>query len=166
MSFALATLFLAPAVPSGEPDVKFSRWEMFDARLETVEIWAKSEWKDGKQLPTTAVMRRTITYRPELNLRGQTTLIVESAQCAAIVPALKALTKLPTPEIDVKGLPGDGRVIVVGADGAQYRLSTDAYFPNVFGKIELNFGAETPVAEWIDQSLRNFAPCWSAATSR
>ena len=38
MTIVFAMLILAPAVPSGEPVVRFSRWEMFDARFDTVEI--------------------------------------------------------------------------------------------------------------------------------
>lgn len=133
---------------------------MFDARLDTVEIWTKAVWKDGQRQPPTAIMRRTISYRPELNLKGKTTYLADSSGCPAVLAALGSLSVLPMPKISVPNLPKSDNAMTVGADGPQYRLSTEAYFPLEFGEVELTFGRETPVAEWVDKSLRDFATCW------
>lgn len=162
MSILLTALLLAPEIPDRDADIKFARWEMFDARLDTVEIWTKAGWKDGQQLPPTAIMRRTISYRPELNLKGETRYFADSAGCPAVLNALASLAVLPTPKIAVPNLPQSENAITGRADGAVFRLSTKAYFPLELGTVEMTFGTETPVANWIDQSFRALAPCWNA----
>jgi len=158
LSFLLAVL-ASPTVADRDPDIAFSKWETFDARLDTVEIWLEPVWKDGERLPPHYLLRRTISYRPELNLKGQTIFWANQASCVQGSDVITDLAKINMPSIHVPGVsPEEG--ITVRVDGATYRVVVPGQFPSEPGRVVLTFGTETPVANWVNASLLALAPCW------
>ena len=63
--FAIAALAIT-MVPERDPDILFSRSETFDPRLDTVEIWLEPNWVLGELSGPSYVLRRTVSYRPDL----------------------------------------------------------------------------------------------------
>ena len=156
--FAIAALAIT-MVPERDPDILFSRSETFDPRLDTVEIWLEPNWVLGELSGPSYVLRRTVSYRPDLTIAGQTALWATETNCPQALELLERLNKLEAPRIVVSQLTPD-HAITVRADGASYRLKTEGYYPAEPGKIDLTFGVSTPVAGWIDDSFRSLSGCW------
>lgn len=157
--------FLAAVVSSTaadrDPDILFAKWETFDARLDTVEIWVERNWKEGKRLPPHYLLRRTVSYRPELNKKAQTMFWADQTSCRPGLGVITDLAKMNMPTIAVPEVsPEDA--ITVRADGATYRLVLAGQYPNERGRVDLTFGADTPVSAWVDASFRALAGCWRA----
>jgi hypothetical protein len=158
ISFLLAAL-VSSTVTDRDPDILFAKWEAFDARLDTVEIWLEPNWKGGERLPPHYLLRRTISYRPELKLKGQTIFWADQASCVQGSGVITDLSKVNMPHISVPEVsPEEG--ITVRADGAAYRLVVPGQYPSEPGRVVLTFGTETPVANWVNASFRALAPCW------
>jgi hypothetical protein len=157
----LLAAFASSTVTDRDSDILFAKWETFDARLDTVEIWIERNWKDGKRLPPHYVLRRTISYRPELNRRGQTVLWADQASCQQGLEVITDLAKIKVPRVYVPEVSSDDGM-TVRADGAFYRLMVDGKYPNEPGRVTFTFGTSTPVANWIDTSFRALAPCWQS----
>lgn len=157
-SIAFAALAMAP-ITDRDPDILFSKSQTFDARLDTVEIWLEPNWILGELSAPSYVMRRTVSYRADLNLVGQTVFWASETDCPPGLAVLERLNKLQAPTILVPELTPD-YAITVRADGASYRLRTEGYYPTEPGKIDLTFGMDTPIANWIDDSFRSLSSCW------
>ena len=74
---------------------------------------------------------------------------------------INGLTKINMPPIYVPEISPEAGFIV-RADGAAYRLTVPAQYPDEPGEVTLSFGRETPVAIWIDESFRSLASCWQS----
>ena len=157
-SIVLAAIAIATGTDS-DPDITFAKWQTFDARRDTVEIWLRPKWQDGQRQLPDYLLRRTVSYRPDLKLSGHATYWASSSTCPQGRAVLDQLSKLPTPTITVPGV-SDEEAITVSADGASYRLVVAGHYPFEPGRIELTFGTKTPVASWIDQGFRSLATCW------
>jgi len=158
MSLLLAVLASA-TVTDRAPDILFSKWKTSDARIDTVEIWLEPNWKDGERLPPHYLLRRTISYRPELHLKGQSVFWTNEERCARGSGVITDLAKVNMPAVHVPEVsPEEG--ITVRADGATYRVEVPGRYPDEPGRVVLTFGIETPIASWIDASFRALGTCW------
>ena len=72
---------------------------------------------------------------------------------------LADLAKVEMPALHVPEVSPD-QATVVRADGAAYRLVAGGQYQGEAGRVALTFGTATPVAKWVDASLRALAPCW------
>jgi hypothetical protein len=158
ISFLFAAL-VASTATDRDPDILFAKWKTFDARLDTVEIWLEGNWKGGERLPPHYLLRRTISYRPELKLKGQTIFWADQASCVKGSDVITDLAKINMPPIYVPGVSPE-EATTVRADGAAYRLVVPGQYPSEPGRVALTFGTQTPVANWVDASFRALASCW------
>ncbi|WP_312166315.1 hypothetical protein [Phenylobacterium sp.] len=89
-----------------------------------------------------------------------------SRTCPALVPALSELETLPPPRIDVPGVGRTPPAAVPAVDGDSYLLWAQgarfvaAPYPV---QIELRGEGGSPMAAWVERSLRRLAACWGAA---
>jgi hypothetical protein len=143
-------------VPDRDPDIFFSKSQTSDARLVSVEVWFDSPFAPAY------LMRRTVSYRPDLKLPGQTVDWATEKSCPQALAVFKRIRDISMPQIIVSRIAPDDDATAthVRADGANYRLNVEAYYPLEAGKVDLHFGSGTPVASWIDESFYEFAPCW------
>lgn len=168
---SLATLSLVP-ISETDPDILFSKHQALGRDVDTVEIWLKGNWKDGERASPHYVLRRTVSYQPRLGLPAKwqaqkTVLWTSDATCPQTKRLLERLTKLQSPAIRIAELPSDDDyAITVRADGAVYRVVVPGYYPGEPGKVDVTFGVNTPIAGWIDESFRAFAPCWQSERPR
>lgn len=74
---------------------------------------------------------------------------------------------LEPPKIDVLGLGAQSRAIPA-ADGADYQLwSAWAHYQDTHtGSITMTSNIGSPMAEWVDRTLRALEPCWTEARER
>lgn len=163
----IALLSLLP-VSESEPDILFSKHQSLGGDIDTVEIWLKGTWKDGKQASPQYVLRRTVSYQPSLKLpakwQAQKTILWSSdATCPQALGLLQKLDNLQMPAVKIDALPSEeiyGNT--VRADGAVYRLLVPGRYPSEPGNVDLTFGVDTPVANWVDDSFRTLASCWKS----
>jgi hypothetical protein len=163
---ALAILALSP-VPEVDPDILFSKEQTLGAVVDTVEIWVEEPgWANPQRVALEVLIRRTISYSPRLKLparwRARKTISwANHVTCPQALVRLEELSRLEAPAVTVEGFSPE-RAITVRADGAIYRLGVEGYYPSEPGRIDLTFGADTPVADWIDGTFLAVAPCWQS----
>lgn len=89
----------------------------------------------------------------------------DTTRCPAARSLLGQVRKLKMPRVSVPWFESDE--MIVTADGTHYELSGEAAYGSSSAydfKIASNLG--TPLAAWIDNSLRILEPCWSKEEPR
>lgn len=170
-SSTLLALLLLPVSEVG-PEILFSKYQALGGTIDTVEIWIKETWHEGEQTSPQYVLKRTVSYRPHLKLPAKwhaqkTVLWTSNEECPQGLDLLQKLDRLQVPAIKITALPseelyGDS----VRADGAVYRVVVPARYPSEPGKMDMTFGVETPIADWVDDSFRTLASCWQPKRPR
>ena len=120
---------------------------------ETVDI-ATGTQKNSADLP----------YRLRLTTRtfGGRTVKVEwadSVRCPAVRAVVLSMTEIKMPSPAPYGSPGKSDVIM--SDGTEYFLNAPS--SDNMGSITIASYGGSPLAAWIDSSLKQLASCWSAA---
>lgn len=86
--------------------------------------------------------------------------------CPALIAAVSGLEKLPAPRIEVPGVGLRPPAAAASANADSYLLwAEDARFATSAYPVQLEVRGEggSPMAAWVDASLRRLASCWSAA---
>jgi len=65
------------------------------------------------------------------------------------------MQNLRVPMLDVPGFSSGGEIIL---DGIGYSLEA----PSRNGRISFDSNVRTPLAEWVEASLKALGPCWTA----
>ena len=83
-----------------------------------------------------------------------------SDTCPAMMPAFAKLTSIEPFTIVPPGFPHEGAST---ADGAIFRVHVLGYWAqaNHDGEILLSGNYGTPVADWVQETMKALAPCWS-----
>jgi hypothetical protein len=69
------------------------------------------------------------------------------------------------PRVSVLGLENDE--IIITGDGVRYRLVASAEYPGKSAyDFEIQSNSDTPLARWVDNSLRSLEPCWTTTPPR
>lgn len=148
-----------PSITEREPTILFSKWHNFDAHVDTVEIWLKQHWLSGEFSAPDYLIKRTVSYRPELKLKGKSVFWSGAKDCPQALTVLERLNKLQAPVFIVSEISPDDAT-TGRADGASYRLRAEGRYPFEPGTIDITFGPGTPVATWVDESVRSLSSCW------
>lgn len=156
------------SVSDTDPEILFSKYRALGREIDTVEIWLRASTKGGELASPNYVMKRTVSYRPEIFpakwQARKTILWADEKTCPQAVELLERLQGLRVPAIKIAEMPSDraNYGINIRADGARYRLVVPGYYPGEPGKIDLSFGVDTPIANWIDEGFRTIASCWQS----
>ena len=152
-AMVLGAGLLAPiARAQGFHDLTFSKWErrtphhQFEVNVDTVERNHRGIWLAGR------------TDR----VKGQPdrTSSADSETCPALLPALARLQSVEPFRIVPPGVREGPPEIVI--DGDNYEVHAQGYWPHSHhGDITLSGNNGTPVADWVEDTMRAFAPCWS-----
>lgn len=139
------------------------------ARLEGLRPWgAFAVYRADRSVAGVSLYLRggeTIARRVETREGGEAAVTWSSSKtCAALVPALAELQKLPAPRIVVPALghkpppaaPSDADSYLLWAEDARFAA---APYPV---QIELRGDGSSPLGAWIETSLRRVAACWGA----
>jgi len=83
----------------------------------------------------------------------------DTIYCPQALRSLQQLTNLPGPQPGMEGLekgPAEGSL----RDGVVYRLSVATTPPYSFGDMTLRSNTGTPLARWVNETLKTLKPCW------
>lgn len=149
----MSALLLAAAAAAQLSDgfVQFSRSPAL--RRERTDVAVGVLQRDAVSGTTTYWARRTTQ-----TFDGKVETWTDSTRCAALVTALQAMRKLPPPEIAVPGM--ENRETTITLDGVGYRLTTRAVYAGSDVTFSLESNVHTPLADWVEASLRSMAGCW------
>lgn len=91
---------------------------------------------------------------------GKSVTWTDSRACPALRGVLLDMRQLPRPVIAVPGM--EDAPLPLTLDGVDYRLSTTAHYAS--GGVELSFNSNvgSPLAAWVEASLRSLDRCWTA----
>lgn len=89
----------------------------------------------------------------------------DTRRCPNARSVLLAVEQLELPATMVPFLNSDH--ILVSADGVGYHLQAySQYAGHSMGSVDVTSNAETPLAEWVEESLQTLEPCWSNDSPR
>jgi hypothetical protein len=144
------SLLLAASAAELSPFMTFSRSPAFDPRKVKIEVGLLRGERE-----TQYSFKRTVGTRS-----AKAVWWTDTRRCPAARLVLHAATRLEMPGIFVLGLKSDE--VIVTADGIGYELQAGlAYSNRPAGKIRFNSNVDTPLAHWVDESLRTLEPCWT-----
>jgi len=151
----LLAMFASATSGDIDPYLSFSRAPAFDHRVTTVEIGtleaSGAEWQYW--------FRRTVSLG-----KRKATSWTETRNCPAARWVVEEAAKLEPPNLLIPGVreKSVGDAIVVTADGVGYTVIADMSHYGERKTDELRFGTNvnTPLAAWVDESLRRLEACW------
>ena len=85
----------------------------------------------------------------------------DSAACPAARAVIASMTSIKMPTPAPYGVPGGSQFITV--DGTQYFLTAPS--SDNMGTMTISSNVGSPLAAWVDSSLKQLAPCWKMAAS-
>lgn len=95
-------------------------------------------------------------------VKGEPTQILwaDAETCPAMLPAFARLQLIEPFKIVPPGVRDGATTLVL--DGNQYRVEVGGYWPhaNRNGDIVLSGNDGTPIANWVDDTMRALASCW------
>lgn len=146
----LALLLAASTQQLNDPFLTFSRSPSRNAHTITVEVGLVQS-----QGRTEYWLKRTFTQS-----KAKSIWWTDTKRCPAARSLLRAVRKLEMPRVSVPLLESD--YLIITADGVMYRLKGSAEYPDTADyAFEIGSNSGTPLARWVDESLRTVDPCWS-----
>jgi hypothetical protein len=126
----------------------------------------QTEVESGQLETGTRILSREYWFRRTVSVgRAKSYWWTDTLRCPAARQVLQKAIELEPPKATIYGpsdpaLPPEG--VIVSTHGAGYLFEVNALYGNRSGS-ELKFTASdnTPLAEWVGQSLRTLDPCWS-----
>jgi hypothetical protein len=151
----IAALALTTQLSADDGDalIRFSKEPARSAVITEIAIsyrWTRSGGQDY-------LFRKTVRRSGGTAVETQWT---DAKSCPGAQMVLRTLASftLPKPSVpDYDGLAPRGSF----RDGTLYKLEAEAAAPYIDGRLMLTSNEGTPLAEWVDSSLENLAPCWS-----
>ena len=144
----ISALILASAY---YPWLTFTRSPAFDQRVVQVEAGTLR----GVGGDTQYSFRRTVR-----NGKSKSVWWTDTVRCPSARSVLVEVGKLKPPPVFIVGIQSDN--IIVTADGVSYTMSASSQYPDAgIGDISFSSNVRTPLADWVDESLRTLDPCWS-----
>jgi hypothetical protein len=149
------TLAILLAATTGLPDLVNARppWAQFSRapgiRRETtkVEVGTLGYDEDAKHLDYW--LRRTFT-------KGGVTTITwtTSRTCGSVRSVIASMRDVPSPKLAPPGYAAGAPVVL---DGIDYTLRA----PSEDGTLTTETNVETPLAQWVEASLKTLSACWT-----
>jgi hypothetical protein len=99
-------------------------------------------------------LRRTSTDRSDAVSVTQT----NTTDCPSVLPLLREVEKLELPHPDLLTFGKEAKFITM--DGAGYSLTIPALYDGAISNIAVRSNVSTPLAQWIDRTLKALEPCW------
>lgn len=151
-----AALLADQASAQGSHDLAFSKWERrlphheFEVDLDNVERNNRGIW--------------LATRTDRVKGQPDRTSWADSETCPAMLPALARLQRVEPFRIVPPGVREGPSQIVL--DGDAYEVQALGYWPHSHqGGITLSGNDGTPVADWVEDTMKALAPCWSTRRS-
>jgi len=136
-------------------DAAIGGWAHFSAsyRYGTV-VEVEIGTKDSRVTPVAYYIRRTIK-RPDV---ADEVAEADSRTCPAIRGILESMEKIPGPRLVAPFLDQDG--LMITTDGVGYELTAPSQYRDA-GEADMTIRSNvgTPLANWVDESLKALAPC-------
>ena len=150
----LLVLAAASAVPVelGFAWAEFSRAEMLRHVTTRVEVGTLG-YDRARDRPDFWV-RRTVT-----TLRGEQVSWIDARNCPAVRPALASMRSLPVPRFAPVG----------SSKGPPMYLDGNGYFLRSYsddGMLTEETSLGTPLASWVEATLKALGPCWASTVPR
>ena len=151
MIFVLIAM-LASDLP--DPILTFVRTPAFDTRV--VQVEAGTLW-NGKQMDFW--FKRTVATN-----KAKAVWWTDTVRCPVSRSILIAAEGLEPPKVFTGA---NANEIIVTADGVGYSLRAMSQYPGYgVGNIQISSNKGTPLARWVDGSLRILDSCWSKTAPR
>jgi hypothetical protein len=152
MFVALGAMLVA-ASAGPDPYLTFSRSPAFDHRVTIVDIGSL----EGSGDEWGYWFRRSVKLG-----KATSTWWTDSKRCPAARWVVEHAIKVPSPQLLVPGVkdPSYGDPIIT-ADGVGYTVQSMGHYGGRVSDLSFNSNVDTPLAEWVDESLRRLEPCWS-----
>lgn len=155
----------APLPPAPAPDpfgqrawAHFSRSPALRGTSERVDVATSGVDPKSHVLFYAMRLTRTRFSQPD------TVLWADSRTCPAVRPALAALGTLAMPRPSAPGIDPPGDMVL---DGVGYALAMPGRFAGGGeGQFSVSSNIGTPLAAWVDRSLKALEPCWSPVELR
>lgn len=121
---------------------------------ETVDI-ATGDRKGDPEFPyRLRYTRSSLQGAPEIKW-------ADSATCPAIRTIVMSMRSIKMPSPAPYGVPDQSMTLTL--DGTLYSFAAPS--SDNMGKVTISSNVGSPVAAWIDASLKQLAPCWATAAS-
>ena len=144
------TALLVLASNQFDPWMTFSRSPAFDRRVVIVEVGTLKRADE-------------IGYWFKRTVRTSNSKAVwwtDTTRCGDARSILVAVRRLEMPRVEVPFLEKDE--IIITADGVGYGLQARGEYPGTSAHpLEVYSNEGTPLASWVNQSLRTLEACWS-----
>lgn len=144
-------LLLAASTNLGDPLLTFGRAPSFEPREVKVEVGVL---RAGSR--SDFWLKRTVIQK-----KAKAVWWTDTVRCPTARSVLAEVRNLAMPRVSVPRL-GNDELIITG-DGVVYRLVASAEYPGKSAyDFEMRSNSDTPLARWVDNSLRSLEPCWTA----
>jgi hypothetical protein len=151
--------FLAVALAAADllhPSLTFTRAPVLERSVTIVEVAPLPNARNERAY----LFRRTFRHGGESDISW-----ADSRTCPGAIWVVEEAVKVPPPRVRVPGVedPAAPDVITLTADGVAYGMSSGARYGSSFsGTIRFTSNVGTPLAAWVEESLRRLQPCWSS----
>lgn len=152
-----AAAFALPSVDLTHPWLTFTREPALERNITTVDVGPLQ----NTQKKLIYVFRRTFRH-------GESTEVswADTRTCPAAMWVVEEAINVPPPRVQVPGVadPEAGNAVTLTMDGIGYSLSGGArYGSRISSTIRFTSSMGTPLAAWVEESLRRLELCWSKA---
>jgi hypothetical protein len=156
----LPALILAAAYRSFElprPWLTFTREPVLERNLTTIDVGPLQ----NAQRERIFLFVRSVGHGDNIQISW-----ADTKTCPAAMWVVEEAINVPPPRIHVPGVkdPTAGKELTLTMDGVAYSLSSGArYGSGISSTIRMTSNWGTPLANWVDESLRRLQPCWKNA---
>ena len=148
----IIALLLAVSTNLGDPLLTFSRAPSFDPRKVKVEVGVIRAGSRSNYW-----LKRTVVQK-----NAKSVWWTDTVRCPAARTVLVEARNLAMPRVSVPGLENDE--LIITGDGVLYQLVGSAEYPGESAyDFEMQSNSGSPLAQWVDNSLRSLEPCWTTA---
>ena len=144
---------LISATVEPDPYLTFSRSPAFDHRVTTVEVGSLQTSGDRWDY----WFRRTVRLG-----KHSATWWTDTRRCPAARWVVDEAIKVSPPKMLVPGVKDRSyESPMITADGVGYSVESMGHYDGRTSDLSFSSNVGTPLAEWVDESLRKLEPCWS-----
>jgi hypothetical protein len=141
-----------------QPDAFLSSWAQFSRSRSLIYVTETVDVATAERGDSTAYRYRLRLIRKTLNGVPQVQY-ADSVKCPAIQNVITSMKSLKMPAPAPYGS-WDGRLRIRVHDGIGYSLSAPSSDSN--GQMTISSNMGSPLAAWVDTSLKKLEPCWKA----
>jgi hypothetical protein len=144
-----AAIMAAAAIQS-TPSLTFTRWPSSPEPTEIIEVYRSPE-----KAKASYFFKRTMIDR-----KVRSEWWTDTIECPAAEKVLLKAQSLPMPQVYIPFL--TSKIMRVIHDGTTYQIKGLAKYPGATAdEVAFSSNADTPLAKWVDESLKALSHCWS-----